>query len=487
MATQARLLKTKIRLLNGTQGDWAQLANYQLAQGEPAIEFVPAMPTDENPDAVLTSVKVKIGDGFTPYKDLPYVGDDVRTELMETISTLEDTVMGMGNEVFQITATDLDAVTGATEADRISNYLATNDATVKKGNIAIVTRNIANGTNGYTAYVYSDTAWAAMDGNYNAENVYFNEDLTLTADIGAQKLEGKNSMTLDAKGKSLEAVLKSILAKTIDPTVAAPHIKTVTINSITTDTGTDEIGSKIKSVKYTVDFKDGTYSFGSKEGDTVHTDTNANVSPTYEVVCEAGTGGNITTYTKNSRTATVDIEESKRPQINSTSSKTYGNVYATASWNASTRVPVNNLGDEHNDLTIGAGSSDGSAAINKTGYRSWFVYVGTDNTTTVDSDFIRNSTNNGKFNNSGVDGDGFKPGVEIPFKTTRVVVALPADSLSLLDVKDDAALGASAFSNFTKSTIAVEGANGYDAVNYNVWVAENAKGYQATSYKFKFG
>ncbi|WP_291627930.1 hypothetical protein [Clostridium sp.] len=54
------------------------------------------------------------------------------------------------------------------------------------GDIAIVKSLIADNKYQYTAYVYDakTKAWAAMDGNYNATNIYFDNDLTITANIG---------------------------------------------------------------------------------------------------------------------------------------------------------------------------------------------------------------------------------------------------------------------------------------------------------------
>jgi hypothetical protein len=83
------------------------------------------------------------------------------------------------------------------------------------GDTAVVKSEIADGKYSYTAYVYDGTlsAWKAMDGNYSADNVIFDTDLTYTTGIGVLADPGtKGKDTLAAKGKSLEEVLKSILA-----------------------------------------------------------------------------------------------------------------------------------------------------------------------------------------------------------------------------------------------------------------------------------
>ena len=64
-----------------------------------------------------------------------------------------------------------------------------------------------------TAYVY-DNGWKAMDGNYNAENVYFDQDLTFTKEIGYVTLtNGKG--TLQAAGKNMKLNLLKLLVHII--------------------------------------------------------------------------------------------------------------------------------------------------------------------------------------------------------------------------------------------------------------------------------
>ena len=43
-----------------------------------------------------------------------------------------------------------------------------------------------------------------MNSNYNIENIYLADNLTITADIGVQKLEGSGSKTLETAGKNLK-------------------------------------------------------------------------------------------------------------------------------------------------------------------------------------------------------------------------------------------------------------------------------------------
>ena len=125
-------LNTKILLLTGTSDQYSQLANYVLGLGEPAVEFVPGANTQDSKD-ILTAVKIKVGDGVTPIADLPYVGDDVKAELLtkfngldeelddltarvedleDEVAELKTTVSTLGNTVFEIEAAALTDIEG---------------------------------------------------------------------------------------------------------------------------------------------------------------------------------------------------------------------------------------------------------------------------------------------------------------------------------------------------------------------------------------
>ena len=55
-----------------------------------------------------------------------------------------------------------------------------------------------------TAYSYDGAKWCAMDGNYNAENVYFDSDLTYTAPIGVMTVPSSGAGKISAAGKNVK-------------------------------------------------------------------------------------------------------------------------------------------------------------------------------------------------------------------------------------------------------------------------------------------
>lgn len=72
------------------------------------------------------------------------------------------------------------------------------------GDIAIVKDYIADEKYQYTSYVYNGSSWCAMDGNYNAENVYFKSDFTFTENVGTVVIPSSGSTTVEAEGKNIK-------------------------------------------------------------------------------------------------------------------------------------------------------------------------------------------------------------------------------------------------------------------------------------------
>jgi hypothetical protein len=123
--------------------------------------------------------------------------------------------------------------------------------------------------------------------------------------------------------------------------------------------------------------------------------------------------------------------------------------------------------------------SNTSAPI--TGYRSWFMYIGTNNTSTISSSFIRSNANNMGDGSAAATQDN----VIIPAGTKRIIIALPQKyNKTLTSIIDVDGMGLDVIDNFTKSTISIEGNEGYQFTTYNIWVAENPNGLAATKYNF---
>lgn len=133
------------------------------------------------------------------------VGEDECTlgEVHELVHDIKEYVERDGVTVKVTTETDDSIVLGTIAAP-------------KNMDIAVIKRLIGGTTDKYevTTYVYDAVAqaWKAADGSYNAENVYFDENITITTQVGNIGLTN-GSGEIPASGKNLKQVFESIWTK----------------------------------------------------------------------------------------------------------------------------------------------------------------------------------------------------------------------------------------------------------------------------------
>lgn len=324
-----------------------------------------------------------------------------------------------------------------TDAEVIARV--TENVVLIKNDIFVVKTLIAEDKYSFTAYTYDGANWCAMDGNYNAENIYFDKDFVVTEAIGTIKDLPNGQATLAANGKNLKEVLATLFAKEQNPTTTQPSVS-LTASAMKAY----EVGTKV-TPSYTATFNAGSYSYGPSTGVAVTawsiTDTDSN-----ELTTATGSFPELT------------VGDSTNYKITATA--TYGDG----------AVPKTNLGNEYAAGKIVAGTkSKDSAAI--TGYRSFFY--GVVKTATLDSAVIRGLANGGAYNasktfNVTVNGDD---GVGI-------VVAVPADSTraGLKEVLLTTSMNADITADYAVSTaVDVEGTNGYAAKSYKIYFYQPAK------------
>lgn len=362
-------------------------------------------------------VKMKIGDGVTEWGSLPYFG-------------------GAEGKVYV-------GELGADETAEAAIARLVGDADVNAGDIAIIKKLVTGDKYEYTAYVYGNDAWQAMDGNYDAENVYFGKDLTITANVGVQTVGSSGSKTLETTGKNLKQVMDMLFAAEKDPTPSAPGV-TVKLN----DAGSKEVGT-VFTPTWSASLSAGSYTYGPATGITAKS---WSVSDTNGKTAEAASG-TFDSFT---------VEDG-------TSYK----VTATATYDAGA-IPVTNLGNPCPTKQIGAGSkSNSSSAV--TGYRKMFAGSKTTQDATLTSAIIR-------LMGARAAGAVTDWEVSVVEGATQVVIAVP-DGYSVTAVKDVGAFGTDIVASFIKQTVAVEGLNGYTAKNYNVYVYKPEAALGANTYK----
>ena len=403
-----KILQTRIQILNDTAEALAAQGTAVPKAGEIVYEN--------------DTRKMKIGDGSTSYADLKYFGGD--------------------------SAKNFDVVPADGEEDVAAITRVVASAEVHTGDTAIVKRVISGDKISYTAYVY-DGEWKAMDGNYRADNVYFDDDITYTVAIGTLA-KPSGSAKFAAKGKNVEQVLSSLMAQEANPSKSNPAVSF----SSTDGLGTFEIGTK-KNLTYTAALSAGGYTYGPATGITAQT---------WEVSC-TGVPNKLATATGTFENVVAEATAKK--------------ITAKATYNDGA-IPVTNLGNQYPDGQIKAGTASKDSG-NLIGVRHMFYGVVKSADFALDSAHIRGLNHEAaakKTISTFTAGDG----------ALKVVVACPA-GYNVTKVTLPSAMGADATADFVKQggTVQVEGAEGYTAAAYSVWVFEPASIPSTQSYSIVIG
>lgn len=413
-----KTLTTQIILRNGTTTEW-NASTKILKLGEVGID--------------TTKNEIRIGDGEHTWKDLKIAGAD-QAAIQALIDQAEDKV------------TVVQAGDGT-----IDEALAT-IAAPSQGDMAIIEQKFgdvlkADGTRtSRTAYSYDGEKWCAMDGNYNAENVYFDSDLTYTAPIGVMTVPSSGAGKISAAGKNVKQVLATILAKEANPKTTPPAAS-VTLSG----GGTFEVGTH-KNISYTASLSAGSYTYGPDTGVVAGT-----VTASFDGQTKTGATGTFENVVANG---------TKRLSVSITHNEG--------------AVPKTNLGNPYADGKIAAGTKEATASQTLVGVRHMFY-----GPMTTDAEL--NSENIRKLKHEEASrktigtfgaGEGAK----------KVVVAVPA-SMNVTKVLMPSAMNADATASFVKQagSVQVEGAEGFTAAAYNVWVYKPAAIDKTETYSVTIG
>lgn len=468
----ANRLSTRIILRNDSTSGWATIQNddnYILFKGEIGLEFVTVAKTvgDELIESFTGKVKMKIGNGTDTWADLPYFGGD------------------------ECHVTEVTVAKGENHKNAISNAIA--DNIINKGDIAIVKEAIIALEEGqsidlngnivssdstiicaqkyqYTAYVYGEIAdgssdWKAMDGNYSANNVYFNNDFVFTTNVGT--VTGvTSSRTVAAKGKSVKQFFDGLFAREIAGGKKVDPYVNVTLkngNSTISSNTSYEVGTSV-SPSYVATFEDGTYTYGPEP--TGVTVVSWNVT---------STGGNSWS-TSSGDGDTFTVGDSTNYSITATAAHTAG------------KYALSNIGNT-GTYQFAAGSKSKTSTV-ISGYRAQF-YGSNTSVKELNSNNIRalegkckpGNTFTGKY----ARGNGFN--LEVKEGSQQIIIALYGKELK--NVYDTGAFGTDIRSSFTEvsatTNIAVTGANGYVGVNYRVYTYTPAAALGKNTYEVVIG
>ena len=394
---------SNIQLRNDTAENWTT-ANPVLLKGECGVEY--------------DTHKFKFGDGETAWRELAYAGAD-ETQINALIAAAEDNCT-------VVTPND-----GETDEQALARVITA----PSKGDIGIIKRVITGDKFSYTGYVY-DGAWKALDGNYSADNVYFDDDITYTVAIGTLA-KPSGSAKFAARGKNVKQVLSSIMAQEANPSKVLPAVSF----SSTSGFGTFEIGTK-KNLTYTAALSAGSYTYGPATGIT---------AGTWTVSCTGVTG------TKSTATGTFE---------NVVAESTAKKITARATYDAGA-IPVTNLGNAYPTGQIPAGSASKDTAT-LVGVRYMF-YGPMTTDAALTSATIRALSKKEAATQKTLGTFGAGSGAK------KVVVAVPA-GYKVTKVLLTSAMNANITESFIKqgAQIQVEGAEGYTSAAYDVWVYQPA-------------
>ena len=397
-----KTLNVKLLLRNGLLAEW-EASSRILGKGELAW-------------ASDTGV-FKIGDGEHTWKDIPRIYKD-----FESVQSAIDTaVAGLS----KTNVTEIDVKKG----DNHQKHLPTGAA---QGDIAIVREVISGDKKQYTAYVYTGSAWAAMDGNYDAENVYFQKDLTITAPIGVQTIPSSGSKTLATTGKNLKQVLDMIVASEKNPSTTQPS---VTLNS--SNIGAKEVGTNI-AIAYSFATNPGSYTYGPATGVTF-----SGYEATFNGETLTGASGTFTS---------MQVVDDTNLSISGKCASSEG------------AVPLTNLGNPYEAGKIAAKNYTPSKGT-LTGYRGWFYGYYNGKTAIADPAAITSAQ---------LRAFGTKTNFPTTMNTSQMqqmFFAAPKGRVSSVSISN-AVNGAPL--TVTKGSASVEGANGYTAAEYDLFYVANA-------------
>jgi hypothetical protein len=228
------VIKTRIQLRRGTTAEWEANKNTVPYEGEPCYD--------------LDLKILKIGDGVTTYENL----DGFHAGEISSASTHYEGIRADGE----------------TDNDVIARVLSEAETEANKDDIFIVKTLIADERYSHTAYVYNGSAWAAMDGNYNAKNVYFDEDLVLTQTFGKYAVSSSvPNVTVNATGMSMYDLIMDAYSEKKNPSKTAPKVSAFNVTGNGDSLTSFEVGTTV-TPQWVSTFNAGSYTYKSSASTT---------------------------------------------------------------------------------------------------------------------------------------------------------------------------------------------------------------------------
>ncbi len=160
----------------------------------------------------------------------------------------------------------LEVTDGSSDSEAILS-----DSSIKtdKGNMIIIRRLLCDSDSSddkkwsYTSYVSDGENWRAMDGNYNAKNVYFDEDLVVTQSFGKYTTSSSNpNKTIPSTGMSMYDLIMDAYSEKKNPSKTNPKISAFSVTGNGNSNTSFEVGTSV-TPQWTSTFNSGSYTYKS--------------------------------------------------------------------------------------------------------------------------------------------------------------------------------------------------------------------------------
>jgi len=174
-------------------------------------------------------------------------------------SKYKKTLGGMTKSSSLLSASVIDVLSNACYVVSALDKAPSNGNNV--GDVTIVSSLIVDGNDALssrTAYYWNGSAWAAMNGNYNAKNVYFDKNISCAGNYTSFGTISKTTdqiVVLSSEGKSLDEVMRKILTKPVSGTTVKPSVSIGKTKAIV------QYGTLL-SPSYSFTFNHGSYTYG---------------------------------------------------------------------------------------------------------------------------------------------------------------------------------------------------------------------------------
>ena len=421
-------------------------------------------------DSTTKLIAINPNNGKFEGYDIDTAGDFTNEESIATIKSLNDLESALIG--------DLTCGRTSNKADvYIPNITILTDealpATGTTGDYCII-KDTEAGTQ--TAYMYLDGIWQALNGNYTADKVYFNDNFKINKPFGKFIPDANTGSTnLPAEGKSIEALFKEAFASGNNPVVTLPAI---TLTSKVTASA--EVGSTVGSFNILCEITGGNYSFGPADTGVyipVYSTTTvpSDVDVTYDTISSGTHRGILIDLEGIEDAYFLELDDTERVDLPYTETinfkkDTFTPTYtdnkqtfkarAVAAHSAAEKAPNNDLEIPQETLQIDEGVISTSCSISIQGYRKpfWGVIAAANNLklpTEYTSDEVR------ALSGKGTSKKGLPTSLEVPAGSQMVVFFAEAGAYSSLTATDDLANNSTVLFTKVAKAVYVKGANDY--------------------------